>query len=505
MKRIMLTLVLAIAAGVWNLNWASGSQITSLCDEWNVLKFTDPAYYNFYGIDTIMPYKSWSSQTRHYYLKGDTTINSTHYTKAFYENVYIGALRESEDASKIFGIPVNRMHEYLLYDWSAQEKDTLQNFWVGEGLPYYLDIKKVVVNTIVDYKNPREFMINVVGHLKNGSDDSTLYAYTYKIIEGVGVSYGAPIIHSFIEEGSQAILCAYKNGEQVYTSTQGNRLGCFFDSRMITELLKGNWKVYKEKLMTSRSTKENDVDDEFLYTFTDSTMQMICPTCYSTPKFYGIEPYRNISGNNVFVEIWIEDLFGAIQENDSVTPYTSIKIRNITRNEIEWSYWGRFGDDQWIEHYQYLKRYPEELSDTIPLFIKDGPGSSTVEPVDPNLIYATLSKDILSIYVLRDMEINMVLYKAPSANHAPAVKRAIKATTFTDSISTTLTESGTYTLELTNPAWDYTIVGTFEYQVPQAVENTPANTPSATKILKDGQLLFLYEGKMYNVQGQQVQ
>ncbi len=116
-----------------------------------------------------------------------------------------------------------------------------------------------------------------------------------------------------------------------------------------------------------------------------------------------------------------------------------------------------------------------------------------------------MSKDILSIYVLRDMEINMVLYKAPSANHAPAVKRAIKATTFTDSISTTLTESGTYTLELTNPAWDYTIVGTFEYQVPQAVENTPANTPSATKILKDGQLLFLYEGKMYNVQGQQVQ
>ena len=144
-------------------------------------------------------------------------------------------------------------------------------------------------------------------------------------------------------------------------------------------------------------------------------------------------------------------------------------------------------------------------TDTIPLFIKDGPGSSTVEPVDPNLIYATLSKDILSIYVLRDLEINMVLYKAPSANHAPAVKRAIKATTFTDSISTTLTESGTYTLELTNPAWDYTIVGTFDYQLPQAVENTPANTPSATKILKDGRLFLRYKGQMYNVQGQQVQ
>lgn len=143
--------------------------------------------------------------------------------------------------------------------------------------------------------------------------------------------------------------------------------------------------------------------------------------------------------------------------------------------------------------------------DTIPLFIKDGPGSSTVEPVDPNLVYATLNKDLLSIYAMRDLEINMVLYKAPSANHAPAVKRAIKASTFTDSISTTITESGTYTLELTNPAWDYTIVGTFDYQLPQAVENTPANTPSATKILKDGRLFLRYKEQMYNVQGQQVQ
>ena len=159
----------------------------------------------------------------------------------------------------------------------------------------------------------------------------------------------------------------------------------------------------------------------------------------------------------------------------------------------------------YIEYYGNEIPTPTIPSDTIPLYIKDGPGSSTVEPVDPNLIYATLSKDILSIYVLRDLEINMVLYKAPSANHAPAVKRTIKATTFTDSISTTLTESGTYTLELTNPAWDYTIVGTFDYQLPQAVENTPANTPSATKILKDGRLFLLYEGKMYNVQGQQVQ
>ena len=38
-----------------------------------------------------------------------------------------------------------------------------------------------------------------------------------------------------------------------------------------------------------------------------------------------------------------------------------------------------------------------------------------------------------------------------------------------------------------------------------AIDNTPASTPAATKILRDGQLIFLYQGKIYNVQGQQLQ
>ena len=52
-------------------------------------------------------------------------------------------------------------------------------------------------------------------------------------------------------------------------------------------------------------------------------------------------------------------------------------------------------------------------TDTIPLFIKDGPGSSTVEPVDPNLVYATLTKDILAVYEKLDVAIDFTLYKAP--------------------------------------------------------------------------------------------
>ena len=137
MKKIMLTFVLAIAAGVWNWNWASDSQISSLPDEWNVLKYID---YHNYPVDTVIPFYDWSYRTRHYYLKDDTTINSTHYTKAFYENEYIGALRENDDASKVFGIPVNQTHEYLLYDNRHIPKHVLVK-GKSPSLSYILDDK----------------------------------------------------------------------------------------------------------------------------------------------------------------------------------------------------------------------------------------------------------------------------------------------------------------------------------------------------------------------------
>ena len=247
--------------------------------------------------------------------------------------------------------------------------------------------------------------------------------------------------------------------------------------------------------------------EAFMETYANGWTMIVREIQETTPRTYvlnytvsvGSYPYYNKS------IVWLEGVGYQAGPIGSDTPFDfEIFTPQLlcAYNNGEQVYVSEMGEQYGCEYNYNPDSTP---TDTIPLFIKDGPGSSTVEPVDPNLIYATLSKDILSIYVLRDLEINMVLYKAPSANHAPALKRTIKATTFTDSISTILTESGTYTLELTNPAWDYTIVGTFEYQVPQAIENTPANTPSATKILKDGRLFLRYKGQMYNVQGQQVQ
>lgn len=346
--------------------------LPSLCDEWNVLEFRSnmggaPDEYNM----------------RRYHLTTDTIIAGQRYIRLYRDNSYMGAMREGNNRD-IYYIPAGTTHEYLLYAFNAQIGDELTDLWLGrttnevftkEYFPYGVN---ATVEEITE-TTPRRFVLST-GYITT-EEGVENYPYYFEWIEGIGFAsapdgadYPLPYAGGF----TSFLLCAYKNGEQVYTSEMGQKYGCEYNSNA-------------------------------------------------------------------------------------------------------------------------------PISDTIPLFIKDGPGSSTVEPVDPNLIYATLTKDILSLYEKMDMEIGFTLYKATSANQVPAAKRTIKMTTFSDSISTVLTESGYYTIELTNPAWDYTIVGTFEYEMPQAVENADANTPAATKILRDGQLILLYKDRIYNVQGQQIQ
>ena len=81
----------------------------------------------------------------------------------------------------------------------------------------------------------------------------------------------------------------------------------------------------------------------------------------------------------------------------------------------------------------------------------------------------------------------------------------VKSDTFEQSVSVSLAESGTYMLELTNPDWDYTIVGTFEYNIPHGIEPVETSVPAAQKILRNGQLLIRKGDKIYTLTGVQIQ
>lgn len=147
-------------------------------------------------------------------------------------------------------------------------------------------------------------------------------------------------------------------------------------------------------------------------------------------------------------------------------------------------------------------------ADTIPLYIKDGPGSSTIEPVDPNEIIAKLILDELQMKEYLHTVIDYNLTKAPAANSSPAVKHVnpvVAADSFTDSETVTLTESGRYTLEMSHPDWDYTIVGTFVYNARQGLETIENSQSACTKELREGQLLIRQGEQLYTPTGIRIQ
>ena len=147
-------------------------------------------------------------------------------------------------------------------------------------------------------------------------------------------------------------------------------------------------------------------------------------------------------------------------------------------------------------------------ADTIPLYIKDGPGSSTIEPVDPNEIIAKLIHDELQMKEYLHTMIDYNLTKAPAANSSPAVKHVnpvVAADSFTDSETVTLTESGRYFLEMSHPDWDYTIVGTFVYNALQGLETIENSQSACTKELREGQLLIRQGEQLYTPTGIRIQ
>ena len=167
-----------------------------------------------------------------------------------------------------------------------------------------------------------------------------------------------------------------------------------------------------------------------------------------------------------------------------------------------------YGKDDYIQVVSIKVQTPmPEPTDTIPVYsyTGDDPGSSTVDPVDPNQVVVTLRGDQLTIKDFSGDEITYSLGQESGSNAAKRVSAVRKEDTFRNSVSIELTEKGTYRLDLTNPKWNYRIYGRFVFpHSPQGIEPTVIQGAQAKKVLIDGQLFVLKNGKRYTLQGQEV-
>ena len=162
----------------------------------------------------------------------------------------------------------------------------------------------------------------------------------------------------------------------------------------------------------------------------------------------------------------------------------------------------------------YTSKYGEEFGcefngvhtediDTIPLYTGDGPGSSTIDPVDPNQVVVTLNGNELNIKESSGDEINYTLVLNKN-KQAPTKEQTVQDNSFIHSVSIELTESGYYTLRLTNPNWDSSVVGHFQY-INTAIEEVQGDEKCNAKILRDGQLLIRVGERLYTPTGMQIQ
>lgn len=346
------------------------SLLPSLCDEWNVLEISNVTcgYCEEY-------------RTYNFHLTTDTVIGGLLYSQLIKDGAYKGALREGNNRD-IYCVPAGCSQEYLLYAFNAQVGDSLKNIWVGGYSSWIPDVRSAIVSEIKQ-TTPRTIELEVHYYEAPDAYEESIRNLTW--IEGIGMPSGpmgaeCSVFNGCADSKAKLLLCAYKRGEQVYTSSMGEQYGCV----------------------------------------------------------YNYDP-------------------------------------------------------------------DETPTDTIPLYAGDNPGSSTVDPVDPNQVLVTLKGDELTIRESSGEEIMMALSLNQGDASVPAFNRVQRTQSFQNELTVTLTEEGLYRLELSNPSWGYNIFGTFNYpQQKDAIDQNVVPTPAAQKIIRNGQLLIRKGGKIYTVQGAEV-
>lgn len=274
--------------------------------------------------------------------------------------------------------------------------------------------------------------------------------------------------------------------------------------------LLGGWKVEKETVCDGDGfggVFTRTIADEILYMFYD---QWVVHTVNGA-TYDNLLTYSTQNQSNGTMLLTVKGLFDTVEREHPWDGGNSpITIYKLTDKEMEWQFDSYGGDEGPVTFYQYLKRYSaaKQQIDTIQLYkyVKDSPGSSTVDPVDPNQVVATLQGEYLTIHEYTGDEIGYTLQKSPSS--APARRNTqaqtkIAADTFRGSASIQVSEYGTYTLELTNPLWDYTLVGTFYYGA-NGLEPVTPEMP-AYKYLIDGRMFIRQGDRIYTPTGMQVE
>ena len=132
-------------------------------------------------------------------------------------------------------------------------------------------------------------------------------------------------------------------------------------------------------------------------------------------------------------------------------------------------------------------RYGYNISNTCSAIESaDDPGSSTVDPVDPNQARVELTGNTLKVYEGLEGNARLWVY---NMTHTQVVLQ----TGFDESVQVTLMDTAQYSIQLFHPDLG-TVYGTFRYPV-----------DNARKVVQGGRLFILFNNHFYNPGGVKIQ
>ncbi len=233
----------------------------------------------------------------------------------------------------------------------------------------------------------------------------------------------------------------------------------------------------------------------------------------SNPRIFTLEiiPFTSYEGMEVY-PYWMEWIEGVGMSDGPVGAYDSNKLcpsaadLGVFTLLCAYKYGEQVYSSPKAQKYgcefngYYVEEHP---TDTIPLYAQDDSGSSTVDPVDPNQIYATLTGDKLTVHNNTGAQVTFTLNNTSVNNIAARVRANTEPVSFTESISIELSEDGIYEILLTSEEWNYTVFGTVNY-VRSATEITKEETHTTKKVLRGTQILIERGDKIFTLTGQEI-
>lgn len=378
-----------------------------------------------------------------YTLSGDTTINNLSYTKVMQRATLTSDVPKYAAAIRQEGDKVYVCHdgkEYLLYDFGSKAGDEMM-VWGGLDHPTTLCKNRVKdVQTTEDGK--RILTIEIADYIPDIPDEEQFWK-TAQWIEGIGSTHGLLYTGITYPGGSFHYLqCAYSNGVQVYERKDDYfaQFGCEYNSNHVYFPEGKVWSYRVTELCT-------DSDKTFIRQMNVSSEKTINGTKY---MLLDDVPIRE-SGKQVF----------AYYEGKEVLIYD-------------------FG----------LKVGDKIISPSARLYNDNEEGLATVTAVDSvTLLDGRRAKRIQ--YDYRATDIEYVGSVSDAGVLAPLYGEVLPPCGPIRFICCSVDGSPIYE----------TSQGSCEYNTRTAASNTQAHSNSATKWVRDGQILINRNGKTYNIVG----